>query len=94
MLTHMTHDILAIQSNDMLLKHVFSHTHEICHYYQDHLHSKTIQAIMLYMTDKNMKICKNFKSQNNSDSYLDINDTDDNNVFMSQYISDDESDVK
>ena len=93
MLTCMACDVLAISSSDILLKHVFSLACDVCHYCQSCLCLKTIQVIMLYMIDRDMKICKNFKFQNISNSYIYMNNDDNDNALMSQYISNNEDDL-
>src|SRR6266487_5571407 len=55
----------------MNLEHLFYIIYNIYYYYQIQLLLKIIHIIMLYIIDKNMKICKNLKlleSANNHDN--------------------------
>ena len=92
----MTRNILAVTSNNVNLKHLFYIACDVCHYCQNHLLSKTICVIMLYMISKNMKIHKNLKLLKNVDDH-DNNDDEkkekkkkNDNYNLINYIFDDD----
>ena len=78
---------------------MFNSNQDICYYYQDHLNSETVQALMLQMCDDYFELKNEFKNiqkqmTNELDEILSENSMmkNDNNVSdENTYISDDEN---
>ena len=86
-------------SSSVNLEHLFCIAHNVCHYCQNCLLLKIIYVIMLYMIDKNMKICKSLKLLKNADDHNNNSDEKkkkkkkNENYDLIDYISDNDFDA-